>query len=88
MRSSLTTELTIAPFAGPVCREGLVPPAISRAFAGAGLSRRLFMLRYLGAGLQQNVLIRALVEETGQEQVVITIYIASKIDKYRRGVEP
>ncbi len=32
------------------------------------------------------MLVRALVEETAQEQVVITVYITSKVDKYMKGV--
>ncbi len=47
-------------------------------------SRRFFMRRYFDARLQQEMLIRALVGETAQEQVVITVYITSKMDKYMR----
>jgi hypothetical protein len=48
----------------------------------ARVSRRFFMRRYFDARLRQEMLVRALVEETAQEQVVITVYITSKIDKY------
>jgi hypothetical protein len=44
--------------------------------------RRFFMRRYFDDRFQQQMLVRALVEETAQEQVVITVYITSKVDKY------
>ncbi len=54
----------------------------------AGSSRRFLMRRYFDHHLQQHVLVRALVEETPQEQVVITVYITSKISKYIKGASP
>ena len=50
------------------------------------LGRRFFMRRYFDIRFQQEMLVRALVEETAQEQVVITVYITSKVDKYMKGV--
>ena len=52
----------------------------------ASLGRRFFMRRYVDIRFQQEMLVRALVEETAQEHVVITIYITSKVDKYMKGV--
>jgi len=45
------------------------------------------MRRYFDARFQQEMLVRALVEETAQEQVVVTVYITSKVEKYmKKGV--
>lgn len=54
------------------------PEAVS---PGRG-SRKIYMRRYFDSRLQQQVLIRAVVEETPQELVVTTVYITSKIGKY------
>lgn len=48
--------------------------------------RRFLMRRYFDTRLGQQTLLRLLVEETAEEQVVITVYITSKIDKYMNGV--
>jgi hypothetical protein len=56
------------------------------AVVPASLGRRFFMRRYFDIRFQQEMLVRALVEETAQEQVVITVYITSKVDKYMKGV--
>jgi uncharacterized protein DUF4258 len=50
--------------------------------------RRFLMRRYFDQRLQQQMLLRALVEETPSEDVVITVYITSKIDKYMKGMAP
>ena len=44
--------------------------------------RKVFMRRYFDERLKQKMLIRAVVEETGSERIVTTIYITSKIGKY------
>lgn len=44
--------------------------------------RKVFMRRYFDERLKQEMLIRMVVEETGGELVVTTIYITSKIGKY------
>ncbi len=46
------------------------------------------MRRYFDERLQQEMLLRAVVEETAEEWVVTTVYITSKIGKYMKGVEP
>jgi hypothetical protein len=46
------------------------------------------MRRYYDVRLQQEILIRALVEETPGERVVATVYITSKIGKYMKRAKP
>jgi hypothetical protein len=46
--------------------------------------RRFFMRRYFDQGLQQEMLVRLLVQE-GPEGVVIAVYKTSKISKYMKG---
>jgi hypothetical protein len=36
----------------------------------------------------QEMLVRAVVEETAEERLVITVYITSKISKYMKGAAP
>jgi len=50
--------------------------------------RRLLMRRYFDQVLQQEMLLRIVVEDTATERVVITIYKTSQIDKYLKGLEP
>lgn len=50
--------------------------------------RRFLMRRYFDLRFQQQMLLRLLVEETPSEDVVITVYITSKIDKYMKGTPP
>lgn len=45
-------------------------------------SRKIYMRRYFDSRLQQQMLIRVIVEETPGELVVTTVYITSKIGKY------
>ena len=52
------------------------------AVATAHWGRQFFMRRYFDDRFEQEMLVRALVEETAQELVVITVYITSKVDKY------
>jgi hypothetical protein len=44
--------------------------------------------QYFDSRLQQEVLIRAVVEEPQDERVVTTVYISSKIGKYMKGAKP
>lgn len=60
------------------------PEAVVPARAG----RQFFMRRYIDIRFQQEMLVRALVEETAQEQVVVTVYITSKVDKYMKKGAP
>jgi len=53
-----------------------------------GQSSRFMMRRYFDLRLQQHMLLRVLVEESAAEDVVITVYITSKIDKYMKGTKP
>jgi hypothetical protein len=46
------------------------------------------MRRYQDSHLGQQMLVRAVAEETGEEVLVITVYITSKIGKYMRGMTP
>jgi len=50
----------------------------------SGLSRKVFMRRYFDTRFNQEMLVRVVVEETRDEQVVITVYITSQIRKYMR----
>jgi len=54
----------------------------------AASARRIFMRRYLDPRLGQEMLIRAVVEETEDEALVITVYSTSKIGKYMKGTTP
>ncbi len=50
----------------------------------SGLSRKVFMRGYFDTRFNQEMLVRVVVEETRDEQVVITVYITSQIRKYMR----
>ena len=54
----------------------------------SGAARQVFMRRYFDARLQQPMLVRVIVEETPNEQVVTPVYITSKISKYIKGAQP
>lgn len=54
----------------------------------ASSSRQFFMRRYFDDRLQRKMLVRALVEESVHERVVITVYITSKIGKYMKEAAP
>jgi len=45
------------------------------------------MRRYFDAILQQEMLLRVVVEDTENELVVITLYKTSQIDRYLRGLD-
>lgn len=53
-----------------------------------GQSRSVYMRRYHDVRLGQEMLLRAIVEEQQEHQLVITVYITSKIGKYMKGVSP
>ena len=46
------------------------------------------MRRYFDQVLQQQMLLRVVVEDTADETVVITVYKTSQINRYLRGVTP
>ena len=64
-------------------RKTLTNPELVEA---AAPNRQILMRRYRDSRLEQEMLIRAVVEEKAQEQVVVTVYITSKIGKYMKGV--
>lgn len=49
-------------------------------------ARQIFMKRYFDTILQQEMLIRIVVEETSTEIVVCTLYKTSQIQRYLRGL--
>ena len=51
-------------------------------------ARQIFMMRYFEPSLQQEMLLRIVVEETETERVVVTLYKTSQITKYLRGLQP
>jgi hypothetical protein len=48
--------------------------------------REIWMRRYFDTILQQEMLLRVVVEETPREIVVITVYKTSQIERYLKGV--
>ena len=50
--------------------------------------RRVCMRRYFDAPLGRDMLIRAVVEDTGIERVVVTVYKTSQLRKYLKGLAP
>jgi hypothetical protein len=54
------------------------------AVSPASSSWQFFMRRHFDDRFQREMLVRALVEETPEDRVVITVYITSKIGKYMR----
>jgi hypothetical protein len=48
--------------------------------------RQIFMRRYIDKILQQEMLLRVVVEESGDETVVITVYKTSRMDRYLKGL--
>lgn len=68
-----------------VVEMALTTPELTEAARGA---RTVFMRRYFDERLQQEMLLRAVVEETTEEWVVTTVYITSKIGKYMKRVQP
>jgi len=52
------------------------------------LPRLVLMRRYFDPVLQQEMLLRMVVEDTPSERIVITIYKTSQISKYLKGLGP
>jgi hypothetical protein len=50
--------------------------------------RRVLMRRYFDEILNQETLLRLVIEDTPVERVVVTVYKTSQIDKYLRGQKP
>lgn len=50
--------------------------------------REIRMRRYFDSVLQQEMLLRVVVEETETEVVIVTLYKTSQIDRYLRGFQP
>lgn len=48
--------------------------------------RRILMRRYFDQLLQQQMLLRVVVEDTVHETVIVTVYKTSQINRYLRGV--
>jgi hypothetical protein len=80
-------------------RDNLVDREIDRAVAEKTLSnpefvvpgqllRQVLMRRYFDQILQQEMLLRMVVEESSTERIVITIYKTSQIEKYLKGLGP
>jgi len=51
------------------------------------LPRLVLMRRYFDKALQQEMLLRLVMEETDNEIVVITVYKTSQINKYLKGLQ-
>jgi hypothetical protein len=52
------------------------------------LPRLVLMRRYFDQVLQQEMLLRMVVEDTSTERIVITVYKTSQIAKYLKGLGP
>jgi len=52
------------------------------------LPRLVLMRRYFDQVLQQDMLLRMVVEDTSTERIVITVYKTSQIAKYLKGLGP
>jgi hypothetical protein len=65
-----------------------VAQGMRQALGLAVRKRQDRMRRYFDERLQQEMLLRAVVEETAEERVVTTVYITSKIGKYMKRVQP
>jgi len=52
------------------------------------LPRLVLMRRYFDPVLQQEMLLRMVVEDTSTERIVITVYKTSQIAKYLKGLGP
>jgi len=50
--------------------------------------RLVLMRRYFDQVLQQEMLLRMIVEDTATERVVVTVYKTSQIAKYLKGLGP
>lgn len=52
------------------------------------LARQILMRRYFDGLVQQEMLLRMIVEEAADETVVVTVYKTSQIDRYVKGLTP
>ena len=50
--------------------------------------RHVYMRRYFDSMLQQEMLLRVIIEETIAEIVVVSVYKTSQIERYLRGLTP
>ena len=50
--------------------------------------RQVFMRRYFDRLLQQEMLLRIVVEDTASERIVVTVYKTAQISKYLKGQTP
>jgi hypothetical protein len=50
--------------------------------------RQVFMRRYFDRLLQQEMLLRIVVEETASERIVVTLYKTAQLSKYLKGRTP
>ncbi len=51
-------------------------------------ARQIFMRRYFDGVLQQEMLLRVIVEDAADEMVIVTIYKTSQFERYLRGSIP
>jgi hypothetical protein len=54
------------------------PDAVSEGYDG----RKVFSTKYYDGSLSQEMLVRAIVEESSEEFIVITVYKVSRISRY------
>jgi hypothetical protein len=54
------------------------PDAVSEGYDG----RKVFSKKYYDGSLSQEMLVRAIVEESSEEFIVITVYKVSRISRY------
>ena len=70
-------------------REAAEKTLANPEFVGPGqLPRLVLMRRYFDQVLQQEMLLRMVVEDTSIERIVITVYKTSQIAKYLKGLGP
>jgi hypothetical protein len=50
--------------------------------------RQVYMRRYHDATLDQEMLLRVIVEERETERVIVTVYKTSQIERYLKGLKP
>jgi hypothetical protein len=50
--------------------------------------RQVFMRRYLDRLLQQEMLLRIVIEEMASERIVVTLYKTAQLSKYLKGRTP
>jgi hypothetical protein len=55
------------------------------SIAAAGPDRQFYQRRYFDKTLDEEMLMRVLIEETDSELIAVTLYRTSKFGKYERG---